>query len=102
MKRNFFSQSSIGAIYSRRDGAGDARLTGAEAEEVELSSGQTVGVDLDMFTSTFLGDKNPQFEAFSVAHTASVGDESSSASDRSAWGARLNYPNDRWRARLLP
>ena len=99
-KRNFFAQSSIGAIYTRRGGAADLGLSDAEADELELSTGQTLGVDLDLFTSTFLGDKNLQFEAFYVGHTASVGDESSSGSDRSARGVRLNYPNDRWRANI--
>jgi hypothetical protein len=90
-KRNFFSQSSVGVIYTRR--------ATQDLEEVAAPPDRhTVGVDLDLFTSTFLGDKNLQFEAFYVQTTKSTEDDLSTTWDRSARGIRINFPNDLWRA----
>jgi hypothetical protein len=92
LRRNFFAQSSIGAIYTRRSTA----LT----EEIDLPDRHTYGLDLDMSTSTFLGRKNLQFEAFFAAHTDSLRDEGTTLGDRSARGIRLNYPNEVWQAHV--
>ena len=89
IKRNFFSQSTVGVIYTRRGG-------GSPDGGAALAAGQTMGVDLDLSTSTFLTDKNLQFEAFYVWHTDPTGDGSSGIGDRSARGIRLDYPNDIW------
>jgi len=88
LKRNFFEQSSIGVIYTRRDGGLDNDLSG-------MLAGQTIGTDLDLSTARFLGDKNLQFEAFYVVHTNPIG-KPSSLRDRTSRGVRLNYPNDIW------
>jgi len=93
LKRNFFSQSSLGFIYTRR-----ATLTIDSSSAA--SDRQTLGADLDLFTSTFLGDKNLQFQAFYVWHTDPDLDGSSTINDRSARGFRINYPNDVWRMHL--
>jgi len=92
LKRNFFAQSSVGVIYTRR---------GTEAfdeQSVAPKSRHTFGADLDLSTATFMGDKNLQFEAFVVAHTDPLDASTTDTRDRSVWGMRVNYPNDRWRA----
>jgi hypothetical protein len=98
VKRNILEQSSLGLIYTRR-------ATGA-TEEIQIpapADRHTVGVDLDLFSSRFLGDKNIQFEAFWVSVSDSLGEsgtDTSSLMDRSARGVRFNYPNDRWRGHV--
>jgi hypothetical protein len=91
-KRALFAQSSIGVIYTRR--AAD------DGAAVVLPDGHTLGVDVDLYTSRFLQDKNLQFEAFSAWHTDPVRGGDSSARDRSVYGFRLNYPNDIWQAHV--
>ncbi len=92
-KRNFLAQSSIGFIYTRR-------ATGEGGDERAPPDRHTIGTDLDLFTSTFLGDKNLQFQAFYVWHTDPDPEGTSTAADRSSRGFRINYPNDVWRAHL--
>jgi len=89
-KRNFFSQSSVGVIYTRR-ATGDLESAAAPPDR------HTAGVDLDLYTSRFLGDKNLQFEAFYVHTTKTEHGDVSTAWDRSARGIRINFPNDLWR-----
>jgi hypothetical protein len=100
VKRNILAQSTIGMIYTRREGAAKALDGPFDVDDVDLASGQTLGVDLDLFTSSFRGDTNLQFEAFWVGHTESVGTRSTTLDDRSAYGVRVNYPNDIWRAHV--
>ena len=92
VKRNVFAQSSVGAIYTRRASDGGNTLG--------LPDRHTVGVDLDLYTSRFLGSRNLQFEAFYVWHTDNVPLRETSLGDRSARGFRLNYPNDIWEAHV--
>ena len=90
LNRNFFAQSSLGMIYTRR-------ATQAIEAEPELEDRHTFGVDIDLATATFMGDKNLQFEAFAVIHTDPFAEATTELRDRSSWGLRVNYPNDRWR-----
>ncbi len=90
IKRTLFTQSSVGLVYTRRASAADP--TGFAPPDRH-----TIGWDLDLYTSSFLGDKNFQFEAFAVYNTKNEADETSSVSDRTARGIRINYPNDIWR-----
>ena len=92
-KRNFWSQSTVGAIYTRR-------ATGGSGDNLVSVDRYTVGTDLNLFTSTFLGDKNLQFEAFYVWHNDPQHNGGSNAGDRSSRGIRLNYPDDIWRAHM--
>ena len=93
VKRNFLAQSSIGVLYTRRAaGAGEHGPAAADRH--------TVGADLDLFTSEFLGDKNLQFQAFYVVHTDPERGGIDGAADRSSRGFRVNYPNDMWQAHL--
>ena len=93
VKRNFLAQSSIGFIYTRRSTAASAGLPAPVDRH-------TAGVDLDLFTSAFLGDKNLQMQAFYVVHTDPERGGIKGAADRAARGFRINYPNDVWRAHL--
>lgn len=96
VRRNILRSSAVGAIYTRRAREAWDTLTSSDAH--------TVGVDLDLFSSRFRGDRNLQFEAFFVAHTdplpPSAGALETSLGDRSARGIRLNYPNDPIRAHV--
>lgn len=85
VKRALFQQSHVGAIYTRR-----ARL----AAEDEAPAGHTVGLDADLFTSSFLGRYNAQVEGFFVAHTDPAEGGWDELGDRSAGGVRVNFPND--------
>ena len=93
VKRNFLAQSSIGFIYTRRS-------TAASEGFPAPVDRHTAGVDLDLFTSTFLGNKNLQMQAFYVMHTDPERGGIKGAADRASRGFRINYPNDVWRAHL--
>ena len=81
-KRRILSQSYVGALYTRRD----SRVAGEDALH-------TVGADLRLATSTFLGSQN--LEATGWWLTATTGD-AAVTNDRAAFGATISYPNDRW------
>ncbi len=83
LKQNIWSESTIGLVYTRR----------ATLNESEIPVRQTVGVDFDAGTSTFLGNKNLQFQAFFVWHDKNRLDEETTDWNRTARGARLSYPN---------
>ncbi len=88
-KRNIGQESTIGVIYTRR--------STDELQGTDIQDRHTFGTDLELATSTFLGDKNLQFQAFYVFHNPStVSDDSTSISDRSSRGIRLNFPNRPW------
>lgn len=87
LKRNIGSESTIGLIYTRR----------STTDVDSLQDRHTLGADLELATSSFLGDKNLQFQAFYVFHNpAEVDDNSTNISDRSSRGIRLNFPNRPW------
>ena len=83
VKRRLFQQSYVGAMYTRRDprNGGDAR--------------HTAGLDARFSTSRFLGSENLETNLW-LLHAAREG----SSSGNAAFGGTLNYPNDRWNARL--
>ena len=58
------------------------------------------GVDLDLKTSEFMGDKNLHFQAFTVYHTAPINEQKLEFKDLSTRGFRLNYPNDIFRTHV--
>ena len=82
-KRQFWSQSYVGLIYTRRA----TRDTG-------IPDRHTVGFDFQLATPTFRGNQNLRFSAFvmKTPNGAKPGDDL-------AFGARLDYPNDRWSLR---
>ncbi len=89
VKRQIFEQSSIGAIYTRRSASPD---DSGFAPEV----GHTAGVDLDLNTRNFLGDKNLELEAFVVWNSNPDPTLERGLGDLTARGIRFNYPNDVW------
>lgn len=91
IKRNIGIESTIGAIYTRRA----TETTAGNTDE--LQDRHTFGTDLELGTSTFMGDKNLQFQAFFVFHNPSTtADDSTTLMDRSSRGIRINFPNQPW------
>jgi len=84
IKHRVLSQSYIGAMYTRRN----PRLAGGEASH-------TAGLDGMFATSSFLGSQNLEATGW-LLHATRPG----ISSDNSAFGATVNYPNDRWSARV--
>ena len=84
VKRRLFTQSYVGALYTRRD----ARTTAGEARH-------TTGLDMSLATSRFRGSDNLELRAW-VLHAT----RPDTTKGNSAFGAILEYPNDRWYARF--
>ena len=84
ISQNIFSESNIGIIYTRRGTHDDANL---------FNTRHTFGADMELGTSTFLGNKNLQFQAFFVWHNPHRPEEMSEFRDRTSRGVRINYPN---------
>ncbi len=92
-RRDFWKESSIGILYTRRSTKYDVLL----GEPVQDRN--TLGADLTLSTSEFLGDLVLQFSAFFVGHNpASPLEDSTTLMDRSVKGIRLNFPNQPWSA----
>lgn len=81
--RNFGSRSNVGMIYTRR-----------YQNQAEYAY-HTMGIDLGLNTSRFLGDKNLEFESFWLWHNENEPESelTTSALDRMAYGFRINFPN---------
>lgn len=90
VSRNIFRESSVGLLYTRRAADGDP-----------LPDQHTLGADLELSTSRFFGNRNLQFQAFAVYHTDPTPDSGTTSwSDRSVRGMRINYPNRPWDAHV--
>jgi hypothetical protein len=95
VSRNIFRESSVGLLYTRRASDGDT-----------LPDRHTLGVDLELGTSRFMGRRNLQLQAFAVYHTDGRPEvpgttaAPTSWSDRSVRGFRLNFPNRPWDAHV--
>ncbi len=95
VKRNIGSESTVGVIYTRRS------TQNAAEQSPALQDRHTFGGDMELGTSSFMGDKNLQFQAFLVVHNsffASI--DTTSIWDRSSRGLRINYPNQPWSAHV--
>lgn len=91
VRRNLGSESTIGVVYTRR-----ATEDGPFSIE-GLQDRHTFGTDLELGTSTFLGDKNLQFQAFFVGHNDAFSNaDETDIWDRSTRGIRINFPNQPW------
>ena len=91
VRRNFWKESSIGVMYTRRS------TKDGESLSDPVKDRHSIGGDLALNTSKFFGDNNLQFQAFFVYHNASSpGDDSTDVWDRSTRGVRLNLPNRPW------
>ncbi|MEE3104583.1 MAG: carbohydrate binding family 9 domain-containing protein [Acidobacteriota bacterium] len=85
IKRRLFTQSYVGMFYSRR-----------HANTAGSISLETAGVDFRLATSQFQKSKNLEFNGFLLWNTNPVG----TVDNNLAYGVRLDYPNDRWEARV--
>ena len=85
IKRRLFTQSYVGMFYSRR-----------HANTAGSISLETAGVDFRLATSQFQKSKNLEFNGFFLWNTNPVG----TVDNNLAYGVRLDYPNDRWEARV--
>jgi hypothetical protein len=92
IRRNILAQSAIGLVYTRRATDGTPDRAGVPVR-------QTLGADLELTTSHFLGRYNAQFESFYVWHTdpRSTG---TPARERTARGLRVSFPNDVWQGHV--
>ncbi len=93
VKRSIFEQSTIGAIYTRR-----AAAPGPDA--LTTVDGHTVGMDAQLNTRHFFGDKRLEMEAFWVWNSNPDPTIDRSLNDLTARGLRLNFPNDVWTAHI--
>ena len=84
VKRRIFAQSYIGALYTRRD---PRTVTGEERH--------TAGVDFSLATSRFRGSQNLEMIGWFL-HATRPG----ISRGNSAFGAVVDYPNDRWVAKF--
>ena len=84
VKRRISTQSYVGTFFSRRHARGPL----APADR------HTAGVDAHYETSTFRGSDNLEISGYFLWATNPLG-----TGDNLAYGALINYPNDRWRAR---
>jgi hypothetical protein len=80
IKRRMLRQSFIGALYTRRDARGD-----------QIGASQTMGLDAQLSTSTFLGSQN-----LSLSGWVLRAQRPTTTSHNHAYGLVLNYPNDLW------
>jgi hypothetical protein len=83
LKQNLFSQSSVGIIYTRR----------ATPDVDFFNNRHTMGADLELNTSRFMGDKRLQFQAYFIWNNRHLPDENTSDWDRTSRGIRVAYPN---------
>ena len=83
-KRRLFSQSHVGLMYTRRS-----------TRDSVIPDRHSLGVDFHLATSRFRGNRNLIFSGHYMKTPNGTGDN-----DNTAWGLRLNYPNDRWRLQL--
>ena len=84
LKRRMLQQSYFGALYTRRD-----------PHTAGSGISHTAGIDGRLGTSSFLGDQNLEIDGWFL-NTNRPGVSGGS----SAFGASLNYPNDRWNGRV--
>ena len=84
LKRRVLQQSYFGAMYTRRD-----------PHTAVSSVAHTAGIDGRLATSSFVGDQNLEVDGWFLNSS-----RSSVSRGNSAFGASLNYPNDRWNGRI--
>ena len=82
-KAHILGASTLGFMYTRR----------ATSGPLPQRDRHTLGFDLELSSTTFRGDKNLNFQAFVIGHTAQTGSEPSTLLDRSTRGIRVSYPN---------
>ncbi|MEW6323060.1 MAG: DUF5916 domain-containing protein [Acidobacteriota bacterium] len=86
LKRRFGRASHVGMLYTRRAGVGPL------AEELGLTTRQTIGADVTVATPTFLGDANLDSGAWFL-HTTRAADAPGGSN---AYGLRFSVNDDPW------
>ena len=90
IKNNIGKESRIGFVYTRRSTEeGDMFST-------PLQDRHSLGADIELGTSKFLGSNNFQFQAFFVYHNNDSPLNPSEFWDRTTRGVRINFPNRPW------
>ena len=84
VKRRISTQSYVGTFFSRRHARGP----------LAADDRHTAGVDAHYETSSFRGSQNLEVSGYLLWATNPL-----DTGDNLAYGALVNYPNDRWRAR---
>jgi hypothetical protein len=84
VKRRMLAQSYVGGMYTRRDTRGTAH-----------GASHTMGADFALSTATFRGNQNLTSNGWFI-HDSGLG--VTGGSGASAYGAAVDYPNDRWSA----
>lgn len=92
--RNLGTESQVGLIYTRR------ATHATTGPYTVFGDRHTVGTDLELGTTNFLGDQDLQFQAFFIWHNAPTDTSTSSWGHRTTRGLRFNYPNDPWVAHM--
>jgi hypothetical protein len=82
VKRRMLRQSYLGAMITRRD-----------ARDDDAGASYTAGIDGRFITSGFLGSQNLEATGWML-----VDSRPGTSTENRAFGASLNYPNDRWNA----
>jgi hypothetical protein len=80
VKRRLLTQSYVGAMFTRRDARGDGR-----------DASYTAGVDFSLATARFRGNQNLETSGWFLRES-----RPGVTSGTNAFGAGLEYPNDRW------
>jgi hypothetical protein len=89
IRRNILSASTAGLLYTRR-------ATHGGPEQPFVPDRHSLGADVDLETSRFLGDQNAEFQSFWVWTSPVVLGDTTSFLERSAYGVRLSLPNNPW------
>ena len=82
VRRRILRQSFIGGIYTGR----------ATRNQSALPTRSTAGLDFRLATSTFHGNQNLEASGFMAANTVA----GAARGDNVSFGARINYPNDKY------
>ncbi|HSG49584.1 MAG TPA: DUF5916 domain-containing protein, partial [Longimicrobiales bacterium] len=93
VKRRLFSQSTLGAIYTRR-------ATTAPEGGTAPPDRHTAGLDLSLATATLFGSANAEMEAFVVWNSNPDPSVERELGELTARGFRFNFPNDVWTGHL--
>ena len=83
VRRRFLSQSSFGGIYTRRDPNGDS-----------FETRHTMGADIRLATSNFMGSQNLEGNAYYLHTTSPIGPGGDS------FGVSAALPNDLWNIQM--
>jgi len=95
VKRHMLRQSYIGALYTRREAHQNDPGT-LIAPLGTFKPLNTIGLDYRFGTTTFRGSQNLETSGYYLDTTNPLNTGKSAA-----WGAIVNYPNDRWVAQML-